>query len=320
MLVVALASGVLVFFSCLFLIEFFTRNRITVSRRIRRYAAGEVASWEDTGKRRDYLADVMQFIRYLGLKVRGVPQAKRLEIKMQQAGWPLLGSEFLVLIGVVVFAAGIMGMMLTLKVVYAVIIGLLAGMVCLLYLNIKIARRQKEFSEQLGDVLDMMANAMRSGFSFMQAMDLIAKEMKPPVSVEFYKVLTEIRLGADTEAALLHMGERVRSADLDLVLTAVLIQREVGGNLAQILDNIATTINERIKMKREIKTLTAQGRMSGWVLAGLPLAIAFLTTMVNPGYMRPFIDEPLGRAILTGSIISEIIGFLIIRRIITIDV
>jgi tight adherence protein B len=144
--------------------------------------------------------------------------------------------------------------------------------------------------------------------------------MKPPLSVEFFKTLAEIRLGADTETALLNMERRVQSSDLDLVITAVLIQRQVGGNLAQILDTIAATINDRIKMKREVKTLTAQGRLSGWVLASLPAAIALFATVVSPGYMRPFIDEPVGRLALAVMIVWQLLGFLIIRKIVDIDV
>lgn len=319
MLIVALLSGMLVFIIFLVLIEYFGRGKAKISRKVLRYA-GDSSDLAYIEKKSDHVEKFMKFIRYLGLKVRGAPQAKGLEIKMQQAGFPLLGSEFLALVGVAVLALGILGMMLTMKVLYSIMFGILAGLGCFLYLNIRISKRQKEFSNQLGDVLIMMSNAMRSGFSFMQAMDLIAKEMKPPVSVEFFKTMAEIRLGADTETALLNMGKRVQSPDLDLVITAVLIQRQVGGNLAQILDTIAGTINERIKMKQEIKTLTAQGRLSGWVLAALPFAIAVFASIINPGYMLPFFDETIGRIILTGAAIFQLIGFLIIRKIVNIDV
>lgn len=319
MLIVALLSGMLVFIIFLVLIEYFGRGKTHITRKVLRYTE-DARDMNDVEKKNDHVEKFMKFIRYLGLKVRGAPQAKSLEVKMQQAGFPLLGSEFLALVGVAVLSAGILGMMLTMKVLYAMAFGILTGLGCFLYLNIRIANRQKEFSNQLGDVLIMMSNAMRSGFSFMQAMDLIAKEMKPPVSVEFFKTIAEIRLGADTETALLNMGKRVQSSDLDLAVPAVLIQRQVGGNLAQILDTIAGTINERIKMKQEIKTLTAQGRLSGWVLAALPFVIAIFASIASPGYMRPFIDEPIGRVMLASALISELIGFLIIRKIVNLDV
>ena len=319
MLIVALLSGMLAFLLFLLLIEYFTRGKTKISRKVRRYT-GTTAEIDYADKKSDSIEKFMKFIRYMGLKVRGTPQTKVLEIKMQQAGLPLLGSEFLVIMGVVALAFGVLGMMFTLKIFYAVLLAVSAPMLCFLYLNTRIARRRVEFSNQLGDALSMMSNAMRSGFSFMQAMDLIAKEMKPPISVEFFKTIAEIRLGADAETALLNMGKRVQSSDLDLVITAVLIQRQVGGNLAQILDTIAGTINERIKMKREIKTLTAQGRMSGWVLAALPFTVGGLLSIINPGYLNPLFDEPIGRILVGGALVMEVIGFIIIRKIVTLDV
>lgn len=319
MLIIALLSGMLMFLIFLLLIEYFTRGKNKITRKVRRYS-GELAALNHVEKRPDYLATLMKFIRYFSLKMQGTAPSKNLEAKMQQAGLPILGSEFLVLVAGIMLAAGALSLALTFKIVLSASVGMLAGAGCFIYLTLRIANRQKAFNNQLGDVLVMIANSMRSGFSFMQAMDLIAKEMKPPVSMEFFKTIAEIRLGSDVETALLNLGKRVQSPDLDLVITAVLIQREVGGNLAQILDNIAETINERIKMKREIKTLTAQGRLSGWILAALPVVLAVFAAIVNPAYMRPFIDDPLGRVILAAAVIAELIGFLLIRRIVNIDV
>lgn len=317
--VVALLSGMLVFVILLMFIAMMSREKRKLTRKVRSYT-GPVNMELSTKKKIDYREKWMGFIRYVGLKLQILPKLKNLDSKMQQAGLSLLGSEFLAVVGTVSLLAGVLGMLLTLHITYAVFISIVAAIVCFGYLNILISNRKQAFSNQLGDVLSMMSNAMRSGFSFMQAMDLIAKEMKPPVSVEFFKAISEIQLGADTETALLNIGKRIESSDMDLVITAVLIQRQVGGNLAQILDTIAATINERIKMKREIKTLTAQGRLSSWVLAALPLAVAGLASVMNPQYLNPFFDEPVGRICLAGAIISELIGFWIIRKIVDIDV
>lgn len=319
MLMIALAGGVLIFLLFLIVITYFSGEKSETARKVRRYAASSSAG-EDKEKRIDNFEQFMKLIRYLGLRFHGAPQVKALEIRMQQAGLPLLGAEFLALAVVIVIASGVFGLMLTLSVACALGLALLAGLSCWLYLNIRIARRQQAFSNQLGDVLIMMSNAMRSGFSFMQAMDLIAKEMKPPIAVEFMKTLAEIRLGGDTETAFFNMGRRSQSPDLDLVITAVLIQRQVGGNLAQILDAIAVTINERIKIKREIKTLTAQGRLSAWVLAALPFAVAAFGAIASPGYLSPFVEEPIGRVLLVGALVSQVVGFLVIRRIVNVDV
>lgn len=319
LLLVALFSGMLVFIVFLLLIEYFTRSRKKLSRKVRLYAEPMPTKSYHDG-RADSLENFMKFIRYLGLKIRGIPQTKALEIKMQQAGLPLLASEFLVLVIGAGLLAAIMVLMITLKALQAGIVGGAVFLGGFLYLRIRISRRQVEFNNQLGDALTMMSNAMRSGFSFLQAMDLIGKEMKPPISLEFFKVLAEIRLGADVETALLNMGKRVQSSDLDLVITAVLIQRQVGGNLAQILDTISQTINERIKMKREVKTLTAQGRLSGWVLGALPIGVGAMLSIVNPNYLKPLFDDPVGQALIVGALVFEVIGFLFIRKIVTLDV
>lgn len=318
MIVIALTGGMLVFLIMLIMLEYFSRDKAHVQHKVWRYAGN--MKIPDATESNECISKFRKFIRYLGLKARAVPQAKLLEFKMQQAGIPLLGSESFALLIMVVISAGTFGLMLTLTLGYAVCIGLLAGLIGVFYVNIRINRRQQEFSNQLGDALTMLANSMRAGFSFLQAMDLIAGEMKPPLAVEFLKTLAEIRLGTDVETALLNMGKRIKSTDLDLVITAVLIQRQVGGNLAHILDTIATTINERIKMKREIKTLTAQGRLSSWILGLLPVVIVLVAMVVNPAYMRPFIDEPIGRMALGGALVWQLVGFVFIRKIVDIDV
>ncbi|SEJ79739.1 tight adherence protein B [Propionispira arboris] len=317
--IVAFLSGMLVFVILLMCIAVLSREKIKLTRKVRSYT-GPVTIERSMKKKIDYLGMWMNFIRYVGLRLQMLPKLKNFDSKMQQAGLSLLGSEFLAAVCTVSLLSGVLGMMLTMHLEYAAFISIGVAAACFCYLNILISHRKQAFSNQLGDVLSMMSNAMRSGFSFMQAMDLIAKEMKPPVSVEFSKAIAEIQLGADTETALLNIGKRIESSDMDLVITAVLIQRQVGGNLAQILDTIAATINERIKMKREIKTLTAQGRLSSWVLAALPVAVAGLASVMNPQYLDPFFDEPIGRICLAGAIISELIGFWVIRKIVDIDV
>ena len=166
----------------------------------------------------------------------------------------------------------------------------------------------------------MVANAMRAGFSFLQAMDLISKEMEPPISDEFRHVMRDINLGATVERALDDMDKRVGSPDFSLVVTAVLIQQQVGGDLAHILDTISETIQDRIRIRREVRTLTAQGRMSGWVLAALPVVTGLLISAISPGYMDPLLTNRVGHIAIAIAIVLEIIGFFIIQRIVNIDV
>lgn len=146
-------------------------------------------------------------------------------------------------------------------------------------------KRMKSFDNQLGDTLNLWVNALRSGYSVLQGMETIATELPPPVSKEFERVVQEVRLGLSLGQALDNMYNRVPSEDLDLVITAVNIQREVGGNLAEVLDTISFTIRERVRIKGEIRTLTAQGRASGWIISLLPVALGGLLYMINPEYV-----------------------------------
>ncbi len=245
--------------------------------------------------------------------------AQALDAKMRQAGIPLLGGEFLVAVFVVAAFVAVFLWMLTMEVFAAVLAAFFVLALFWIFVTLRIYRRRAAFTEQLGDCLTTVANALRAGYSFQQAMDVIAREMEPPISEEFSQVTREVSMSVPLEIALESMSERVGSSDFDLVVTAVLIQREVGGNLAQILDNISDTINERIRMKREIHTLTAQGRMSAWILLLLPSAIGLFMYIVNPSQVMLLFEEPLGRMALGISFGLEIVGYIVIQRIVNIE-
>ena len=156
-----------------------------------------------------------------------------------------------------------------------------------IYLNNRATARTKAFNNQMGDAITMMANALRGGYSFLQTLDMVGKEAPSPTSSEFRRVVQEVGLGRTTEEALQNLLRRMPSDDLDLLITAVNIQMEVGGNLAQILDTIGHTIRERVRIKVEIQTLTAQGRISAYVITGLPIGLGIFISVVNPSYMAP---------------------------------
>lgn len=193
-----------------------------------------------------------------------------------------------------------------------------------IYLNVRAGQRVKAFNDQLGDTITMMANALRGGFSFLQTLDMVAKEAPAPMSGEFRRVVQEVGLGRSTEEALQSLLRRMPSEDLDLLITAVNIQMEVGGNLAQILDTIGHTIRERVRIKGEIKTLTAQGRISAWVITGLPIGLAVFISMVNPSYMAPIFTfgmPPKSWCCLPlASLVMIVIGYFTIMKIIDIEV
>ena len=245
-------------------------------------------------------------------------QGKRIELMMQQADWPIRGTEFEAilllwggLVGLVTFLVTLKGVMFFVGVLVGIVMGFAL-------LGMRIRRRRKKFTNQLGDMLTMVANALRAGFSFMQAFELISREMDAPMGREVQLVVNEVNLGNTLESALDNMQRRVASPDFELVVTAVLIQRQVGGDLASILDTISETIAERVRMRREVMALTAQGRLSGIVVAVIPVALGLFLEIVNPGYLKPLLETDLGRMFIIGAIIMDMIGFLVIKRIVDI--
>ncbi|MEA2622368.1 MAG: tight adherence protein [Chloroflexota bacterium] len=188
-------------------------------------------------------------------------------------------------------------------------------------------KRLKNFNKGLADTITLIANALRSGSSFLQAIELVVRETQPPISTEFGRVIREVNLGLPFEQALANMVRRVRSEDLELMTTAISIQHTVGGNLAEILDSIAFTIRERVRIKGEIKSLTAQARMSGYVVGFLPIGLVGILMVIAPKFMDPMFQKPpemmglpMGVIILSIGGVMMAIGFFIIRRIVDIEV
>jgi tight adherence protein B len=187
--------------------------------------------------------------------------------------------------------------------------------------------RLNAFNKQLPDTITLIANALRAGSSFLQAIELVVRESRPPVSTEFGRVIREVNLGLSFDVALENMVRRVKSDDLELMATAIAIQHTVGGNLAEILDSIAFTIRERVRIKGEIRTLTAQQRLSGYVVGFLPIGLAGFLFIAAPDFMKPMFDNrvavgglPLGVIILAIGGFSMFMGFMFIRKIVDIEV
>jgi tight adherence protein B len=205
--------------------------------------------------------------------------------RIAKADVKLRVSEYLTLTAISAIGVGAIGYYLVGGPIFAVIGAVIGMRLPRTYIGIAAGRRVNAFNDQLGDTLNLWVNALRSGYSVLQAMETIATELPPPVSREFERVVQEVRLGLSMEQALENMYRRVPSEDLDLVITAVNIQREVGGNLAEVLDTISFTIRERVRIKGEVRTLTAQGRVSGWIISLLPIGLALLLNAINPGYV-----------------------------------
>ncbi len=181
-------------------------------------------------------------------------------------------------------------------------------------------KREKAFDEQLGDALNLFANSLKAGYSYMQAVASVAKEMPDPLGKEFAILTKEMSLGIDADEALEHMRHRMDSEDLGLMITAIMIQRKTGGNLAEILENISETIRARLTIQGEIRTLTAQGKLSGIIVVLLPFAVAIMIFFMSPDYMILLFTHPIGRALVITALVSEMIGIYLIKRIIEIKV
>jgi tight adherence protein B len=242
-------------------------------------------------------------------------------------------SEFLAIWGGTI--VGIPLVMLVLSVIFptlgnplALLIGGLIGFFLpRMWLNRRKGGRLNAFNKQLPDTITLLANALRAGSSFLQAIELVVRESRPPISTEFARVIREVNLGLPFEQAMENMVRRVRSDDLELMATAITIQHQVGGNLAEILDSIAFTIRERVRIKGEINTLTAQQRMSGYVVGFLPIGLAGFLFIAAPAFTEPLFDNrvsliglPAGVIILAIGGVMMFIGFMLIRRIVDIEV
>lgn len=179
-------------------------------------------------------------------------------------------------------------------------------------------KRALLFNKQLGESLTVMSNCIRSGYSFQQALSSVAKEMPPPISTEFSRVVREINYGASMEDALNNMVNRVKNNDLKLLVSAVITSLQVGANLSQILDTIAETVNDRIRLREEVRVFSAQGRISGIIIGLLPAVMFVFLMIVNPEYLMGFIEKTLGQILLAISVVLELLGFFVINKIVDI--
>lgn len=280
---------------------------------------------EDSKKsKRISVLQIRGLLNELGKKTAEVLLMKkyitRVQYRLIKAGLPLKGEEFIAV--QMLCLSGIMLLIyyLSRSILISVLLGFLGWLLPSLILKFRTTKRYKLFNDQLGDSILIISNSLKAGHSFLQAVDSVATEMPDPISFEFKKLLKELRLGASTERALENLLLRVESDDLELVINAVMIQREIGGNLSEILDNISETIRERVRLKGEIRTLTAQGRISGIVVSILPVALGFILHLLNPEYMTPLFSNKNGIMILTVSFVSQIIGIILVNQIVKIEV
>ncbi len=307
-----------------------------ISDRLERYASGKVetAKTQSTGQgpisdliaQSAAMANLNKVVEQRDFGANLARELARADLKLKPSEYMFIvaGSTVGLPVGMYIFGFFFPALQTPL----ALLIGALIGfMLPRFWLNRRKNGRLNAFNKQLPDTITLIANALRAGSSFLQAIELVVRESRPPISTEFSRVIREVNLGLPFDQALENMVRRVRSDDLELMATAISIQHQVGGNLAEILDSIAYTIRERVRIKGEIRTLTAQQRLSGYVVGFLPIGLAGFLFIAAPGFMDPMFANPPGILGLPAGVIILLfggfmmfIGFMLIRKIVDIEV
>ncbi len=286
-------------------------------------AAAEQKKKASKEKRKDILrkkafSDIPVLEKRFGAK----PWAENLSAKLRQAQLPLTATSFLL----VCVASGGIGALLTVAAhggLHFLLMPLgfaLFAAAPYIYLTVAVSTRIKKFSLQFPDALDLLSSSVKSGQALNSAIQNVAEEMPDPIGDEFKIISDELTFGVDLSDALRHFSQRVETPDVQFFCTALLIQKETGGNLAEVLDGLQKTIRERFRILRQVNVLTAQGRLSGWILSALPLGLGGIIAFSNWDYMQLLFTTKLGQTMLIVAAILQIIGMWLIRRIVNIKV
>lgn len=301
----------------------------TAARRKRQRTIGErMAAVGNRGKKATHVPPDRSSGGWIPARVSGFGRrfadargfSERLDAELEAAAVSLRSGEFVIVTVASVFGGLLLGFAILKSFWIALAVGAAAGLAPTGVLRFSLGRRAEKLREQLPDVLTIMASSLRAGHSFLQALDTTAKEIAQPAATEFQRVVAEIRLGRGAEDALGALAERVGSADFKWAVLAVNIQREVGGNLAEILDNVADTLRERATMRRQVRVLTSEGRLSAWVLAMMPFAIGLYMFATNREYVMLLFTSKIGLVMVGGAALLLLAGALWMRKIVDIDV
>jgi len=243
-----------------------------------------------------------------------------LQLEILRAGWLLRPSELIAIIVGAALTGAFIGLVTSQRWPVAILGAGIGAVIPWVMLKTRQSSRAKALNAQIPEAMDMLASALRSGFSFLRGLQLIASQMHPPISQEFFQVVEEVQFGASVSEALDNLIDRTHDYDLELVVSAVQTQLEIGGNLAEILDNIGGMIRERVKLSGEIAAATAEGRLSAGILLALPFGIAFVMNITNPGYMAPLFTTSLGHILLLIGVVLMGLGAVVIKKLVTIDI
>ncbi len=246
--------------------------------------------------------------------------AASLDERLEQAGIKMLAGEFLGIGALAGLAGAVFGALILPNIVFVLIVAAVAAFVPFAWLGWAQRKRQNALNDQLADTLSILASSLRAGYSFLQALDTVAKEIGEPSAHEFQRVVAEIRLGRPVDDALVAMAQRVGSEDLKWAVLAINVQRQVGGNLAEVLDIVANTVRERGYLRRLVRVLSAEGRISIVILCALPFLMLLYEAIVNPEYVSLLFTHPVGILMSIAGAVAMGIGVFWMTRIVRIDV
>jgi len=244
----------------------------------------------------------------------GVFSSEKLQVKISSAYWAITDTEFILIRITVTILAILLGWVVTANILGGAFLGGIALLVPPILLDQAIARRQRKFHEQLLDVLIMIKGAVQAGYSLMQALDMMAEQVSEPSATEYGRVLREVRFGIPLEQALLNLSERMENDDLQIVVTAIIINTQVGGNLSTVLEATISTIRDRLHLFGEIRSLTAYSRYVGNFLSLVPFIAGIAVFLINPGYFEAVKTEFVTQVAFVFALIGVIIGNILIRR------
>lgn len=291
-----------------------------VRERIERYDARVVESIAPSQARTLLKERRFSAIGWMDRFLKGTSFAERLALDLARAGVPLRVGEYILIRWISALIVALSTHLLTQVWFVPLAAGLMGSYIPKFYLGYQRRKRVSKVVDQLMDAVSMIANSLKAGYSFGQGLEVVTKEMPAPIAEEFHQVLAEMNLGGSPDEALNNLTKRVPSYDIDLLATALIIQRQVGGNLAEVLEKIAYTIRDRIRILGEVRTRTSQARLSGYVIGLMPFFLMAVITLLSPAYLKDMVETPLGMLMLIGAFTMELIGFVIMKRIVAIEV
>ena len=319
--VMILAASSLVFLALIFLFVGWRSATLTETQKRTREQLRRLSLVGSDAGDRDYVRDRrLSTIGVLDRALTNSAIARDTELLLYRAGVDMRVGTFLLVVAVTGAAAMLLFQLFFGRPLFALFFGLVCAAIPYGVVRSKKTKRTRLMEEQLPDAMDLMTSALRAGLSLPAALQLVAQEAPSPLAEEFGHTFDEQNLGLDIRDAMLNLARRVDSVDMKFFVTAVVVQRETGGNLAEIMQNIAHIIRERFRILGDVRTLTAHGRFSGVILAVLPVAMGFIIAIISPDYMLGFLRDPTGQVMLLLALVLQVLGFLWIRKVVNIRV